>query len=410
MDSRTKNYIVMYCLVIAFVASLANIRVVNRIKENKENQVVDEKTRDWMRFVLPGIAISTFFVGCYFSAVIVAEGEQTGKDKFTGIYYLTVIGIILVILNMSVLSQASVQRYIKGKKFSIYGMIMTLGVGAIIFGFIDNFGMKLGTDAMDDTFLRAFLGPFSVDNRFTKYQPNITKNLTIMNNWVSNDWRKVMNHTLRFKDEINKNPTLKDLSNAIKSFDCPKLDIPATILKDRSLTNDYVDNLRTKFDLIDGSKAMMGNTFSDCIGACLGAGIISLFIYMTCYDGTVVSKDTEEHFLVKYISYYAPIMEAVCIALGCLVPVFLNIAMANMAGNKNSFWCWLIVGVVSSFVIVVMYLSTTLATDMTLEDKKYSVKKTLEGLTERIDLTDDHGEEESQFYQKVSTFIKGIDV
>ena len=33
---------------------------------------------------------------------------------------------------------------------------MALGVGAIVFGFLDNFGMKLGTGNLDDNFLQMF--------------------------------------------------------------------------------------------------------------------------------------------------------------------------------------------------------------------------------------------------------------
>ena len=43
--------------------------------------------------------------------------------------------------------------------------------------------------------------------------------------------------------------------------------------------------------VIDGSKAMLGNTFSDFMGAILGAGIINLFIYMTSYDSVYTGDD-----------------------------------------------------------------------------------------------------------------------
>ena len=56
------------------------------------------------------------------------------------------------------------------------------------------------------------------------------------------------------------------------------------------MTNDFVDSIRDKFSAIDGSKAMLGNTFSDFIGALLGAGVVSLFTYMTAYDGAPVNE------------------------------------------------------------------------------------------------------------------------
>lgn len=410
MTNRVRNYIIVYSLVIAFIASLFNIRVVNTLDENdKQNHENAEKQRNY-RFILPAVAMLSFFIGCYYIAIVIAEGEATGKDKYAGIIYMFIIGLILLIMNATVLSGNNITKYIKGKKFSILGMFMALGVSSIVFGFLDNFGMKLGTEALDDKFLQAFLSPFSQDTRFLKNSKNISKNLQIMNTWVSGDWRKVINHALRFQDDIAKIPKLKDLSNALNTFNGVKLDIPASILGDSSLTNQYVDNLRSKFDIIDGSKAMLGNTFSDFIGALLGAGVISLFIYMTVYDGTIVSKENENSVFVKYLGYYAPVMEAVFIAIGCLVPVFLNIAMSRMDGNKSNFWCWIIVGVVLTLILMMMYFSVYGIEDMTLEDKKFSVKKTLENLVERIDLSKDNGFEEVGFADKVDNFIKSIDV
>lgn len=407
MSRRIRNYIIVYSLVIAVIASLYNIRVVNTINENEKH---GKESKKYMRFVLPAVAMLSFFIGCYFIAIIIIEGKSNGKDQFAGIIYMFIIGIILLTMNATILSGNNLTQYIKGKKFSIIGMFMALGVSSIVFGFLDNFGMKLGTEALDHNFLNAFLGPFSQDTRFLKNTKNISKNLDIMNTWVSSDWRKIINHTLRFQDEISKIPKLKDLSNAIKTFDGVKLDIPKTILSNPQVTNTYIDNLRSKFDIIDGSKAMMGNTFSDFVGALLGAGVISLFVYMTAYDGTIVSKENEDNFFVKYLGYYAPILEALFITLGCLIPVFLNIAMSRMDGNKSNFWCWIIVGTVLVAVMLMMFFSVYGIQDMTLEDKKFSVKKTLEGLVERIDLTNDNGIAENEFANKVTGFINSIDV
>ena len=88
---------------------------------------------------------------------------------------------------------------------------------------------------------------------------------------------------------------------------------------------------------------MLGNTFSDFIGAILGAAIASLFIYMTSYDGIYTGDDsTDNSFFVTKLSLYAPFMEAFFIALGCIVPVFLHIAL-DRKGKDNSA-CWIIVG------------------------------------------------------------------
>ena len=68
----------------------------------------------------------------------------------------------------------------------------------------------------------------------------------------------------------------------------------------------------------------MGNTFSDFIGAILGAALVKLFIYMTSYDGIITGDDkVDNSFFVKHLSNYMPFMEAIFIALGCLVPIFI---------------------------------------------------------------------------------------
>ena len=84
------------------------------------------------------------------------------RDQYAGIYFLLLTGVILTVMNFTVLKERSIKEYIKGKKFSVIGAFMALGVSAIVFGFLDNFGMKLGTEALDDTFVQLFLGPFSI--------------------------------------------------------------------------------------------------------------------------------------------------------------------------------------------------------------------------------------------------------
>lgn len=405
MKSRTKNYLIVSFLVVAFTASLVNIKYINKLAKPEEDSALEKN----LRFLLPFISMASFFIACYFVSLIIIEGSRTGHDKFTGIIFMSLIGIILLVINGTILSPSKLTEYIKGKKFSIVGMFMALGVSSIVFGFLDNFGMKLGTEALDDNFLQLFLGPFSTDRRFTQYKKNIQENLQVMNKWVSSDWRKIINHTLRFKDEIAKSPKMKDLTSAIDAFGGTPLNIPKNVLENRVLTNAYVDNLRDKFDVIDGSKAMLGNTFSDFIGALLGAGIVSLFIYMTCYDGIYVGDDTvDNHWAVEYLSYYAPILEAFFISFGCLVPVFLNIAMSRMGENNNNLWAWVIVGGTALAVTLMMYFSVYGIKVMTLNDKEKSIKKTLEAIKERVDLTSQHGDKEKEVLNRVDTLINSL--
>ena len=81
----------------------------------------------------------------------------------------------------------------------------------------------------------------------------------------------------------------------------------------------------------------MGNTFSDFMGAIIGAAIINLFVYMTSYDGVYTGDDKiDDSFLKKNINLIAPFMEAFFIAFWCLDPVFLNIAMTRDPHNSNN--------------------------------------------------------------------------
>jgi hypothetical protein len=311
-------------------------------------------------------------------------------------------------MNLTILSKTKLEQYVKGKKFSVIGLFMAFGVSAIVFGFLDNFGMKLGTEALDDSFLQVFLSPFSMDKRFVKHKDNITHNLQTINQWVGNDWRKVMNQLLRFRNIINNDDRLKDLSNAIKNFN--KLDIPSDILKNKDITNDYVDNLRDKFDIIDGSKAMLGNTFSDFMGAILGAALVNLFIYATSYDGVITGdKKIDNNFFVKNFNSYMPFMEAIFIGLGCLVPVFLNIAMNRKSNKINNIYSWIVVGVIGVIMIVMIFFSANGVKQMNINDKKNSIKKSLEKMKERLDLDKTKYKNETQLENYVDSVIENID-
>ncbi len=405
MSGRLKNYIIVFILLLSFSVSLYNIKLINDKEEKTEK---DRNYKKVGRFVSPALTMISFFVACYFVSLIIIEGESTGKDKYTGIFFMFIVGFILTIMNFTILAKNKLDKYVKGKKFSVIGLFMALGVSAIVFGFLDNFGMKLGTEALDDSFLQVFLSPFSIDKRFTKHKINIQENLSTMNNWVNSDWRKLINQTLRFKDQIKKYPEFKDLTNSINSFNCDKLNIPKDILKNRNITNDYVDNIRDKYDIIDGSKAMLGNTFSDFIGAILGAALINLFTYMTSYDGIITGDDEiDSNFFVRNLNYYAPFMEAIFIALGCLVPVFLNIGMSRGSNSKSNFYSWLIVAFIGILILIMMYLSSRGVKTMNYKDKKKSIKKTLEGIQERVDLNKNN-ESEAELNNMVNDFLKRL--
>ena len=175
------------------------------------------------------------------------------------------------------------------------------------------------------------------------------------------------------------------------------------------MTNEYVDNIKDKYDIIDGSKAMLGNTFSDFIGAILGAGLINLFIYSTGYDGSLTGDDSvDESFLIKNLNSYMPFLEAIFIAIGCLVPVFLNIAMNRKSNKKNNFYSWLVVGSVGIIIIIMMYLSSRGVKTMNTDEKQKSLKKTIISIKERLDLDGNKNSDDVELDNKVNEFIKSL--
>ena len=153
---------------------------------------------------------------------------------------------------------------------------------------------------------------------------------------------------------------------------------------------------------------MLGNTFSDFIGALLGAGIINLFIYMTGYDGSFTGdKNVDNSKFIKYLGIYAPVMEGVFIAIGCLVPIFLNIAMSRSGVNKNVRNAWTVVFIVLLLVIAMMYLSVRGLQSMNTDDKKNSIKKSLKSTLERVDLKVNN-EEEKNTLDKINELIDNL--
>ena len=406
MNSRISNYLILLLLIIIFSTGLTYIKPLYKKEE--------ETDKPHNRFISPVICLASFFIGCYFVSLIVKDGENSGKDQYSGIYYMFLIAIILTIGNLTILNQDNMKKYMKGKKFTITGLFMALGVSAIVFGFMDNFGMKLGIDALDNSFLAVFLSPFSNDKRFKEHKDSIKTNLQIINDWTNADWRKLVNQLLRFEDtllEVQKNykySSISTLTDSIKSFDGKSLEIPEEVLADSDLTNDYVDNLRSRFDTIDGSKAMLGNTFSDFIGAILGAGVINMFVYMTSYDGIYTGDSTDDSWLVKNLNSYMPVLEGVFIAIGCLVPVFIHIAMDRTNPNINNTYCWIIIAIISIILIIMMYISAKGVKTLNTTEKKKSLVKSINDITERLDIDPANNIEENKVYNKIKSLLDSL--
>ena len=393
MNSRIYYYSLCLCLLIAFVVGFIGLKVIEKNKLKKEEEEYTWLERN-ARFIFPIISLSSFFVGCYFISLLIELGEDKGQDKYIGIAYISVIGVLLLVINLIIINGHNINKFIAGKKFTISGMLMTIAISTLIFGFIDNFGMKLGTEALDNEFLQVFLSPFSIDMRFEDKQENIKKNLKIMNDWTTKDWRKVLNQTLRFKGEIAKNKKMSDLSNVLNELNMKQLNIPKDILTSKDITSQYVKNIREKYDIIDGSKAMMGNTFSNFFGALLGGAIINLFRYMTVFDNMSTGDDElDNSFWVKNIEYYGPLLEAISVSIGCLIPVFLLIAMSRQEYNYNNRRSWFIVGLIVILAVGMIYISTKGIKDLTVKEKMNGLNKNLDTIIERLGIKQDNKDE-----------------
>ena len=425
--TRRRNYITMFLLLLLFTFSLYSINIIYpKLGKGVPIPGNTKKAQEIGRFAIPFMTLLSFFTACVVVATMISDGNSNllskPRDQFAGIYFLGIAGVILTIMNFTVLKEHNLKDYIKGKKFSVIGALMALGVSAIVFGFLDNFGMKLGTEALDDNFVQMFLTPFSSHKKFEVYKESIGDNLKIMNGWASGRWRTVINQLLRCKDDLNKlakntkldDNRLKDLVKDINKFideGAEPLVIPNELFEKGHGNNsqggvkEYVKNIKEKYDIIDGSKSMMGNTFSDFIGAILGAAIINLFTYMTSYDGIYTGDDSiDKSGLISNLNKLGPFMEAFFISIGCLIPIFLNVAITKDPTSTNNAKAWAVVISVGIIMTIMMYLSVRGTKDMNTEDKKRSINKTLADLTDRLNIN----EEDGNLNTRVKEFLENV--
>lgn len=388
-------YKLLYLCIFIFVSSLFSIYFIEKYKNTLPNIIVEHRN-----FVIPFSTIFSFFVGCFAVSNIINQDKPS--EKYYGIYYLIFIAFIFLFININVLNHTNMTEFIKGKKYSAFGSILSIGIGALLFGFLDNFGMKLGIEALDDMFILLFLGPFSITEQYKKYEKNIYKNIGIINEWTNKDWRRIINQCLRYEDYILKDKNLSGLSNAINKFGSRRLDIPNEIKKDDKQLNNYVDLLRRKYDIIHDSKAMLGNTFSNVIAALLGGAIINIFIYLTIYDDSNSGDPAiNQNFFYKNRENLMPIIEVVFIFIGCIIPIFLHIAMEK--SEYVSIRSWYVIIFVAILMISMMYISYYNIENMTYQDKKNSIISTLKQCIKRTDLV-----QEKEIYNKCNKFINEI--
>lgn len=374
MKFQVKNYTILLATIIIFIFCLYEID----LDYDPEN--TDDINDDIFVLILPFVGLLAFLIGCYVSALIV-ENRTAKIDKYCGVIFLSIISTIFFISNMTTFEHNKLVQYTSGKKFTKVGALTGLAVVAVLSGFVDNFGLRLGSEAMSNKLSFSFLGFLSKHKEFAQHSKSIEDNLKTINKWAENDWRKVMNHVLRFEGEISKDKKMSDLTDALSKFKGQAIDIPKEILKDRNLTNKYVDNLRKKYELIDDSKGMFGNTFSNFIGSLRGAGLASMLVYITSFDEIDTGdKRLEKTFSARFHKI-TPLLTGIFVVIGCLIPIMLNVAMKRTESNNT--YIWSILSVIVILIIASLFYSYLNTHEMTTKDKAMGVSNTLEELKVR---------------------------
>jgi uncharacterized protein YacL len=101
------------------------------------------------------------------------------------------------------------------------------------------------------------------------------------------------------------------------------------------------------------------------------------------------------------------VIEAIGIVIGCLIPIFLNIAMKRNNFNNNTRYAWVIILMVAIFMGIMMYLGSNTIQVMTNDDKRNGLKKTLNELRERYDINS-RNETDAELDEKVKQFISKL--
>lgn len=213
------------------------------------------------------------FLLLFFAICIYCDMAKGLVGDFFGVKSLLYVGALLL-LNVALTTEVttfklkrSVEKRAQFSDPGPVGMLLTLGGGSLIFGFLDNFGMKLGTDALEDTVF------WDLSNKLMGHDSETKAKLKTIKNYIgANNFQALLN------------------------------------------MGDIKDQLE-KLEVMNGAMSMLGNTFSDFVGGLLGAGITVLLSHVTGIDGSKkVDANLENPVMVVFL-------EAVFIAIGCLIPV-----------------------------------------------------------------------------------------
>lgn len=250
--------------------------------------------------VLVTIILAMFFVACIVAGMAIETDNEiksgnNAVNKLHGVYVLMGIALAFLLAQTVASSDSSFVEFINERaertETTWYGSLLVMGAGAILFGFLDNYGMKLGTDALEGSVF------WDAGKNAKRMKKDHTYSKTLNDSQVMDQLKKNF-------DNLNEKGAVKDLLRE------------GLNLNDTKKLQELVDI----YEKIQSAGGMMGNTFSDFVGALLGAGISGFFSHMTGISGS------PDH--VFFRNPVAQVMlEAIFIAIGCLIPVIMHFGL-----------------------------------------------------------------------------------
>lgn len=300
----------------------------------------EDRDNQWGTFACAAGVLAVFYGTCKYAEAV--ADTESGTDALFGIQTLMYMATAFLGINyLSVIQEVIPSKLQENRKSRINGagVLLVLGAGSILFGFLDNYGMKLGTDALEGGLFKDFGSRMMHDK--VLFEEDL----------------QVFQQNLAYIE--------KGSGDAVETFKS-------------SVKAKYTD----AFDAIDDAKGMLGNTFSDFVGALLGAGVGKIFESFTGYSGDVNS--TQFVFRMLQNPVMKVLLEAFFIGLGCLIPVMIHFAEKTIKlkedhGKKQHgyfrvFYKFLatsagrfVVGIVS--VLLGIMLATVISDPTPLEDQ-----------------------------------------
>lgn len=266
--------------------------------------VSDRSEENTGMHVVAAICVIATLLFFYWSCLIAENtaGNPENERPLFGVW--TLITLAISLLSVNALSTLKIRdpnhqlmnfqiTALKNKmRLNWAGMLLTLGAGAILFGFLDNYGLKLGTEALEDGLFWNF-GKFLMLSNNTNYG---------------------------YRNDSKRNKKLENLKLWIETK--KKLLKYEYLEQGEDKTNKYDEETWDMYEKIEGAKSLLGNASSDVLGAALGAGIGKIFEIFTGYAGDI---ESDHPFILAIQNPMAKILlEGIFIGLGCLIPVFIH--------------------------------------------------------------------------------------